>query len=310
MIYGDTISFTRNFAENQGVLCEYLLWDIMAQLECPTGHAVLPLPITEAIRVPSVEEIVQAQILGRKIESAARRLHPHVDFGPAYEFADKVVSEGRAVFNRALDGFTEAGADIKNPLQMLYLLKKIGPTTFEKTFSTGNGADSSDDRELVVPTDVHLMSQRCVDENRHFFIQPGIKASFKGRHLLIASTDVHQNAIRILDQLLSLSGASITNIGAEKDADEVARIAKAADVEAILLSTHNGNALQYAQLLKKELKKQGLKIPVIMGGRLNQNIESEPLPVDVGDDLKALGFMPCTRIDQPFHRMIESGERL
>ncbi len=41
MVYGDTISFGDNFAYNRGVVSEYLLWDIMAQLECPTGHAVL-----------------------------------------------------------------------------------------------------------------------------------------------------------------------------------------------------------------------------------------------------------------------------
>jgi len=305
MIYGDTISFTQNFAENHAVVSEYLLWDIMAQIECPTGHSVLPLPVTEALRIPSVEEIIEAQKFGRKIESAARRLHPHVDFRPSYDFADKVVSGGRAIFNRALDGFAEAGADIRNPVQFLYLLKKIGPTIFEEMFSKGTDSDSVDGREFVMPTDVHLMSQHCVDENRDYFSRAKIKASFKGKRLLIASTDVHQNAIRILEQLLTLAGAVITNIGTEKDPDEIVSSAKTEDVDAILVSTHNGNALQYARLLKEELNKNGVKIPVIMGGRLNQNIESQPLPVDVDNELKALGFMPCTQIDQPFHRMIE-----
>ncbi|MBW1994190.1 MAG: hypothetical protein JRI77_07030 [Deltaproteobacteria bacterium] len=40
MIYGDTISFSENFSTNTGLVGEYLLWDIMAQIECPTGHAV------------------------------------------------------------------------------------------------------------------------------------------------------------------------------------------------------------------------------------------------------------------------------
>ena len=48
MFYGDTISFTHNFPRNMGVVGEYLLWDILAQLESSSGHAVHPLPITEA----------------------------------------------------------------------------------------------------------------------------------------------------------------------------------------------------------------------------------------------------------------------
>jgi methylmalonyl-CoA mutase cobalamin-binding subunit len=290
------------------LVSEYLLWDIMAQIECPTGHAVLPLPATEALRVPSAEEIVEVQIFGHRIENTARRLHPRVDFSPSYDFADKVLSEGRAIFRRALEGLTEAGVDIRNPIQLLYILKKIGPSVFEETFSIRNSKDFNLYDELVVPTDVHLMSQLCIDENRHFFSRPEIKASFRNRRLLVASTDVHQNAIGILDQLLSLSGACVINLGAEKDPDEIISRAKIENVDAIFVSTHNGNALQYAQCLKAELDKANLNIPVLMGGRLNQKIENEPLPVDVSKDLKALGFLPCSQLDQPFHRLISSGE--
>jgi methylmalonyl-CoA mutase cobalamin-binding subunit len=151
------------------------------------------------------------------------------------------------------------------------------------------------------------MSQRCIDDNSHFFTNPEIKASFNNRRLLVASTDVHQNAIGILDQLLTLAGACVINMGAEKDPDEIISRAKIEGVDAILVSTHNGNALQYAQCLRAELDKANLNIPVIMGGRLNQKVEHEPLPVDVRKDLKALGFFPCSQLDQPLHRLIDSG---
>ena len=308
MIYGDTISFNQNFATNRAMVGEYLLWDIMAQIECPTGHAVVPLPDTEALRIPSAEEIITAQVFGHRIEDTARRLYPQVNFSPSYDFADKVVSEGRNIFRRALEGLKESGADIRNPIQLLYLLKKIGPAIFEDTFSAGGPKDHDLCDELVVPTDVHLMSQRCIDENRHLFSRPEIKASFKNRRLLVASTDVHQNAIGILDQLLTLSGACVINLGAEKDPDEIISRAKIEGVDAILISTHNGNALQYAQHLKAELDKANLNIPIIMGGRLNQKVEHEPLPVDVSRDLKALGFIPCLQLDQPLKKLIASGE--
>ena len=308
MIYGDTISFNQNFATNRAMVGEYLLWDIMAQIECPTGHAVVPLPDTEALRVPSAEEIITAQVFGHRIEDTARRLYPLVDFSPSYDFADKVVSEGRNIFRRALEGLKESGVNIRNPIQLLYLLKKIGPSVFEDTFSARGLKDHDLCDELVVPTDVHLMSQRCIDENRHLFSRPEIKESFKDRRLLVASTDVHQNAIGILDQLLTLSGACVINLGAEKDPDEIISRAKIEGVDAIFISTHNGNALQYAQHLKAKLDKTNLNIPIIMGGRLNQKVEHEPLPVDVSSDLKALGFIPCLQLDQPLKKLIASGE--
>ena len=305
MIYGDTISFTQDFVNNQGVVGEYLLWDIMAQIECPTGHSVLPLPVTEALRIPSVEEIYEAQKFGHRIEETARRLHPHVDFSKSYTFAETIVSRGRAIFQKSLDGFEEAGADIQNPIQLLYLLKKIGPIIFEKMFAEEINCDENSYQKSIIPTDVYLMSQRCIDENKSFFLQPKMKKSFEGRRILIASTDVHQNAIYILDQLLSLSGACVINFGSEKDPDEIVRQAIKMKVDAILISTHNGNALQYAQCLKEELNRYEIRIPIIIGGRLNQKVENEVLPIDVTKDLKALGFLPCSQIAQPFHRLIE-----
>jgi hypothetical protein len=87
MIYGDTIGFGTDFNQNRGLVAEYLLWDIMSQLECPTGNAVFPLPTTEALRIPSGEEIAEAQCYGRRIEQTARRLWPHIDFTSVYDFS-------------------------------------------------------------------------------------------------------------------------------------------------------------------------------------------------------------------------------
>ena len=47
-----------------------------------------------------------------------------------------VLSIGRIIFNKTLNGLEETGADILNSLQLLYLLKKLGPITFDKMFTT------------------------------------------------------------------------------------------------------------------------------------------------------------------------------
>jgi len=306
MIYGDTISFGNDFVQNRGLVAEYLMWDIMAQLECPTGHAVLPLPVTEALRIPSAEEIAEAQCYGRRIEQTARQLWPHVDFSSAYDFSAELYSTGKSVFDKALDGLKEANVDICDPVQMLYVLKMLGPADFEEMFGAGEAdEDSPGRRQPVVATDVYVMSQRMIDEYGHIFDDPSSRDKIEGRRLLIASTDVHAHAITIIHELLSRAGAKITNLGAEIDPDQIARAASSGSVEAILISTHNGMALEYAKRLKTELDKQNVAVPVVMGGVLNQKMENVALPVDVTTKLIDMGFHPGPKLAGSFRKLLE-----
>jgi methylmalonyl-CoA mutase cobalamin-binding subunit len=306
MFYGDTLSFTPNFSTNRALVGEYLMWDIMAQLECPTGHAVLPLPITEALRVPSAEEILEAQIYGRRIEATARRLYPHVNFRAAHEYASQIVAHGKRVFDQSVDGLKEAGVDVNDPVQLLYVLKGLGPAVFEEMFGGGEPDEThARKRRPVVPTDVYEMSTRYEEKYRHLFSSSRSKRMLEGRRILIASSDVHEHAIMIINQLLAEAGAEMINLGAEVNPDEIAVKARTENVEAILVSTHNGMALDYARRLQDELQKQRVKIPVVLGGILNQKVASQALPVDVSADLKAIGFYPCPRLEGKFRNLLE-----
>ena len=307
MFYGDTLSFTADFAINRALVGEYLMWDIMAQLKCPTGHGLLPLPVTEALRVPSAEEIAEAQIYGRRIEAAARRLYPHIDFSAAAAFSKTVVSAGKSVFESSLAGLKDAGVDTHDPIQLLYVLKELGPATFEEMFGAGERNDIyTRGREPVIATDVYELSQTYVDKYRELFTNSKSKRMLKGRRLLIASTDVHEHAIMIIHQLLTEAGAEIINLGAEVNPDQVVSKAQSSNVEAILISTHNGMALDYAKRLRKELDKHKVMVPVVLGGVLNQKIVNQTLPIDVSADLKKLAFFPCPTLEGNFRKLLEA----
>jgi methylmalonyl-CoA mutase cobalamin-binding subunit len=307
MIYGDTLSFTADFNRNRGLVGEYLLWDILAQLECPTGHAVLPLPVTEALRIPSADEIVEAQIYGRRIEDAARRLHPHIDFSSSYDFSNKVHRAGKSVFDRALDGLKEAGVDTGDPIQLLYVLKKLGPANFEALFGAGKPNEAcARGREPVIATDVFEFSYSTVAKHRDLFSAPRSKQILNGRRILIASTDVHEHAIMIIHQLLAEAGADMVNLGAEADPDQIVSEAHRGAAEAILISTHNGMALDYARRLKENMDRRKITIPVVLGGILNQKVENQALPVDVSGDLKKLGFNACPKLEGNFKTLLET----
>jgi methylmalonyl-CoA mutase cobalamin-binding subunit len=306
MVYGDTLSFQTNFDINRGLVGEYLLWDIMAQLQCPTGHAVQPLPVTEALRVPSAEEIAEVQIFGRRIEETARRLKPHMVFSDAYAFADKIVTAGKMIFSDTLAGLKEAGVDIKNPIQLLYVLKKLGPALFEEMFGAGKPDPAyARGRKPVVPTDVYELSNSYVEKHREMFSSSKSKSILRGRRILVASTDVHEHAIMVIHQLLFEAGADLINLGAEINPDQVALAAKKENPEAIMISTHNGMALDYARRLKKEMARHEIDIPVVMGGILNQKREDQPLPIDVSNDIKELDFLPCPKLGSNFSNLLE-----
>lgn len=306
MVYGDTISFGTDFNQNRGVVAEYLVWDIMSQLECPTGSAVLPLPVTEALRIPSGEEIAEAQCYGQRIEQAARRLWPHIDFTAAYDFSAKLYSAGKTVFDNAIDGLKEANVNINDPIQMLYVLKMLGPADFEEMFGIGKAHEGwSRGRQPVFPTDVFELSQRVISEYRHIFDNPQSRGRLKGRKFIIASTDVHANAITIIHELLARAGTEITNLGVEINPDQIAKAAKSCGADAILVSTHNGMALEYAKRLTAELDRQKVDAPVVMGGILNQKVEDAALPVDVTTNLKKLGLYPSPRLGGSFQKLLE-----
>ena len=290
MIYGDTLSFGREYEQNRALTAEYLLWDILVQMHAPSGHAVLPLPVTEAIRIPSADEIIEAQLFGRRVEATARRLYPHVDFSAAQAFADTVCRDGEEIFDNALYGLRDSGVDTRNPLQMLYVLKKMGPQQFEQFFASG--LDSSQ----PINTDMYAMAQEVVDEYRPMFTDDDFRGRVEGKRFIVASSDVHEQAAGALAQLLGEAGAEVTYLGAENDPADLVAAINRQPVDALLLSTHNGMALEYAQQLKHLLDEAGITPPVIIGGVLNQKIEDRELPVPVFDELKALGMHPAVAL--------------
>ncbi len=303
MFYGDTISFGRHFTRNQGLISEYLLWDIMAQLECPTGHAVLPIPVTESIRVPSKEEILDAHILGHRIEETARRLHPFTDFSQSRKFANHVVTQGRQIFQNSLDFLKDTGVDITDPVSMLFLLKKLGPQWFESFFTKDDCLEDSDSQFGL--TDISQLSQACLEANSLFFQSAKVKKKLGGKKIITASTDVHEHGIRILSKLLAQAGAGIVELGAEISVDKVVAAASENNADLLCISTHNGMALEFATQVKEKMGLQKLDIPIIMGGVLNQKNEDASLPVCVIKELKALGIHPYERIEEKIAFVLE-----
>jgi len=303
MWYGDTISFSEDFDRNLGLNAEYLLWDMVAQLVCPTGHAMVPLPVTEAMRIPSAKEILQVHVLARRVEESARRLAPYLDLTQAEAIRDRLVESGRGVFERALSGLQAQGVDIQNPLEMLFVLKKIGAERFERKYGAGV-LDSAwpRGRKPTQLTDIfartYQMSQ-AITRNL-----PRAMRKDKVR-VVIASTDVHEHALFIIQRALDAIGILPIVAGPEKNPTEIVRIASNKSADAIVVGTYNGMALEIGKALRCELDRLGLRMPVFMGGKLNQVVEGRALPVDVSTEIAALGLTPCQTIQELLDKLGE-----
>ena len=78
MIYGDTVYYGRDRERNLEVLATSVMTDIATQLHRPTGHAINPVPLSEAERIPDAAEVAR----GARDRPGARARGPRAAAAP------------------------------------------------------------------------------------------------------------------------------------------------------------------------------------------------------------------------------------
>ena len=72
MVYGNTVEYGRDRERNLAVLDDVGAVDVATQLHRPTGHAINPVPLSEAERIPDAAEILEVQLIARELEREVR----------------------------------------------------------------------------------------------------------------------------------------------------------------------------------------------------------------------------------------------
>ncbi|MGI9513515.1 MAG: cobalamin-dependent protein, partial [Anderseniella sp.] len=266
----------------------YLSIDIAGQLLQPTGHAINPVPVTENQRIPDVAEVIEAQIFAARLADHQRRHMPLLDEAPARALAGRIVAGGQLFFDNAIKHLAAAGIDTDNPFEMLLAIRRLGGRRLEALCATGSDRIRSDIAEEVAEmAAVHLSRVPDADRKALAGLNPRI---------VTATTDVHEHGKLVLDEVLSSAGATLIDGGTSAEPQALAAKAVNEQADAIALSTYNGIAMSYYKALREHA---GSKIPVLIGGRLNQVPDSSntSLPVDVGDQLTASGALVCREIE-------------
>ena len=309
MVYGNTTIFCGSEVENYANLASYLLVDIIAQRTRPTGHGLNPVPVTEAMRIPEIDEIVDAHLFANRLIQRAGGLEALFDLEAAEVIADRLVEAGQRFKERVLSGLAKGGIDIANPFELLLAIRRIGAKRLEELFGPGEPREDVLRKRLPVVRATTVAALEDQGEGVVALLDPSDQAVIRraGFTACVTCTDVHEYGKILVETALGRLDVEVIDAGVSADPDAVAERAKVAGADFIAVSTYNGVALDYLQALRQEIARVGLNVPIFIGGKLNQIPEDSPssLPVDVSGQLQALGAVVCHRVEDMLEELLE-----
>lgn len=313
MVYGNTVSYRGNDAQNWASLAAYLSVDIFGQRITPTGHAINPVPVTENSRIPDIDEIVDAQLFAGRLAERSLGLETMIDPEESDRIADLMIEGGKRFKENVLRGFAEDGIDTTDPFRMFLAIKRTGAKKMEERFGAGavEPALPRGRRPIVAGSLLEEIQHMSVKHMARVTPASRAKLAQAGVRVLTATTDVHEHAKLLIDNMFKDLGVTVVDGGVSVDPIDIARQVKTMEVDAIALTTYNGVALSYYKALKDTLAEHGIDIPVLIGGRLNQVPQGSntSLPVDVTSELAAAGAVVCLEVEDAVPALIAAKAR-
>lgn len=295
MIFGNTVSYQSTEAGNYASLASYLLPDMMALGRWPTGHAVNPVPVTENQRIPDVEEIIDAQTFAHRLGQHAPMHAALVDWPVVEALAARMVAGGRRFAASLLAGLEALRLDMTDPAQLLLAIRRLGPRRLEAAFGPGlrMGAGRSPEILAEWARELEHMAKDWVAAKDI----PAIRKA--GLKVCLGTSDVHEHGKYLVERALTGLGLQVADGGVSVDPEVLVARALEQGADAIAVSTYNGVARRYVSAVLAALAERGAKIPVLVGGKLNEvpQDSNTGLPVDVSAEIAAMGAVPCADLD-------------
>jgi methylmalonyl-CoA mutase cobalamin-binding subunit len=271
--------------------------DALGQLTRPTGHAINPVPVTENERIPEIAEVIEAQLLAGRLAEHAPGWRPLLDEPAIDGLAAQLLAGAERFRDAVLRGMARVGIDTGDIFQMLLALRRIGARPLEADFGAGApDPEAPGGRRAVVPATILAELAEMAEEATSDLAEPvRVRLRQSGLGVLVAAGDVHEHGKMLVENVARRLGLKVLDGGVSTDPGKLADLAVELGADAIAISTYNGVALTYYRALEAALAERGRKLPVLIGGRLNQIPEgsNSSLPVDVGDELSEAGALVC-----------------
>ena len=294
MIFGNTVAYQSTPAGNYASLASYLLADILALGRWPAGHAINPVPVTENQRIPDIDEIIDAQTFAHRLTLQAPFYDPVFDWAQVERMATVLVDGGRRFARATLEGLAERGVATDDPAALLLAIRRMGPRRMEALFGPGLPGVSS--RQPLI----HAEWARELNHKAEDWVATrGRQLGAMSLTVCIGTTDVHEHGKYLVEKAFEGLGVQTVDAGVAVDPETLVARAVETGADMVAVSTYNGVALSYAKAVKAAMKAQGIDLPVLVGGRLNEvpKDSNSGLPVDVSSEIADLGCTPCHDLD-------------
>lgn len=297
MIYGNTVDHRPgDHARNMAATTAQIMCDIALQLRRPTGHAVNPVPYTEAERIPSAEEIVEVHLLARELEREVRKAPNIYDWERLERTGAEVAAYARVWRDRALAVFTSDGIDARDAAQVLLAMRRSSMSDLEAAVNLA-APDHIARLEPWKSSNVRQLADRLVAGHA------ADRQTLHGVRVILAVLEVHDLVRDALAHALPRLGVEVVLLGSGTPIDGVMRAATDEDADAIVLGTYNGNALALGERLTQAARDSGWNGQILMGGILNQDTGAG-LPIDARPGLAELGIACVDRAEDLFTMLV------
>jgi hypothetical protein len=294
---GNTLEVTEDLESNYGLVVADFIPFAILERKYKTGVAYMPNPVTECIRVPTISEIID--VLSACVVALKKALELEeanlIDDSYINKLRAILVEKGQQWFKNALSGLSELGIDIRDPIQILLSMRRLGGRQLEEKFHPGE-RDSFRLRGITpyVPTDLITKPMQDLEKNIERIRAEQLTDVVKGKKFFLCSTDTHEYGLFVVNEVLKEFGASIVNAGVDLDAEQILNIACEEDGTCnIAVSTHNGLSLDWSKRLMEVARDKKQIVNVFIGGRLNAIVEGVTEPINVTEQLSDLGLIPC-----------------
>jgi methylmalonyl-CoA mutase cobalamin-binding subunit len=258
--------------------------------------------VTENERIPEIEEIVDAQLFAGRLVAHAEDYRGLLDLDEVDRVAAVIVAGGQAFCDNGLRGLREAGIDTDDVFEMLLALRRFGGRRLEAAFGPGAAdLDSPGGRRPLVPATVLAELAEMASEGlTGLDARRAGEIAEAGLTVLVATSDVHEHGKMLIEQMLRSLGVGVADGGVSTEPEVLVAAVRATHPDAVAISTYNGVALTYYRAVSDLLRRAGLDVPVLIGGRLNQipDGSNTSLPVDVGGDLREAGAIVCRQASE------------
>lgn len=300
-VNGNTIDYGMCMPKNYSVLPSYAIADIACQMKYPTGYAMSAIPYSEALRIPSAEEIIECQLAMDMAIEKAPYYAEYLDWDKINAEADRIVDGANLFFERVMNALDDLGVDTEHAGQIAAVLKAIGPEQLEINFGAGPKREGAmRGRDQIRGTSIVRTIIKIRDEALSHLSDES-QSALKGVNVVVGSTDVHEFGKEVVRSVLAEAGANVFDMGTSASIPEIVDTVTESGSDIVCMSTYNGMAYSFGNALVDALKAAGRDdVAVLMGGRLNEALDGSDVPVDVRDRLISLGI----NVDNDINTMV------